>query len=118
MKILFFSHYYTPEGNAPAPRVSALCERWVKAGHDVTVVTCPPNVPNGIVYDGYSNKRTSEVINGVRVERVKLYIAANKGAIKRMFNFVSYFFNVNLFLFFHFYSKNSKLFFLLFAVIK
>lgn len=91
MKILFFSHYYTPEGNAPATRVSALCERWVKAGHDVTVVTCPPNVPNGIVYDGYANKRTSEVINGVKVERVKLYIAANKGAVKRMFNFVSYF---------------------------
>lgn len=91
MKILFFSHYYTPEGNAPATRVSALCERWVKAGHDVTVVTCPPNVPNGIVYDGYANKRTSEVINGVKVERVKLYIAANKGAIRRMFNFVSYF---------------------------
>ena len=91
MKILFFSHYYTPEGNAPATRVSALCERWVKSGHDVTVVTCPPNVPNGIVYDGYANRRTSEVINGVKVERVKLYIAANKGAVKRMFNFVSYF---------------------------
>ena len=92
MKILFFSHYYTPEGNAPATRVCALCERWVKAGHDVTVVTCPPNVPSGIVYDGYANKRTSEVINGVKVERVKLYIAANKGAFKRMSNFVSYFF--------------------------
>ena len=91
MKILFFSHYYTPEGNAPATRVSALCERWAQAGHDVTVVTCPPNVPNGIVYDGYVNRRTSEVINGVKVERVKLYIAANKGAMKRMFNFVSYF---------------------------
>ena len=91
MKILFFSHYYTPEGNAPATRVSALCERWVKAGHDVTVVTCPPNVPNGVVYDGYRNERISEVINGVKVERVKLYIAANKGAVKRMFNFVSYF---------------------------
>lgn len=91
MKILFFSHYYTPEGNAPATRVSALCERWVKAGHDVTVVTCPPNVPNGVVYDGYRNERISEVINVVKVERVKLYIAANKGAVKRMFNFVSYF---------------------------
>ena len=56
------------------------------------MITCPPNVPNGVVYDGYSNKRTSEVINGVKVERVGLYIAANKGAIKRMFNFVSYFF--------------------------
>lgn len=91
MKILFFSHYYTPEGNAPATRVSALCERWVRAGHDVTVVTCPPNVPNGIVYDGYANRRTHEVINGVNVERVKVYLAANKGAVRRMLNYVSYF---------------------------
>ncbi|MCQ2394780.1 MAG: glycosyltransferase family 4 protein [Kiritimatiellae bacterium] len=91
MKILFFSHYYSPEGNAPATRVSALCERWVKAGHDVTVITCAPNVPNGIVYDGYANRRVDEQINGVKVARVKTYLAANKGAIKRMFNFVSYF---------------------------
>lgn len=92
MRILFFSHYYTPEGNAPATRVSALCERWVKAGHDVTVITCPPNVPSGIVYEGYANKRVSEIINGVKVERVKVYLAANKGAVRRMLNFVSYFF--------------------------
>ena len=91
MKILFFSHYYTPEGNAPATRVSALCERWAKAGHDVTVVTGAPNVPNGIVYDGYRNERKSEVVNGVRVERVKTYIAANKGVVRRMLNYVTFF---------------------------
>ncbi len=91
MKILFFSHYYTPEGNAPATRVSALCERWAKAGHDVTVVTGAPNVPNGIVYDGYRNARTSEVLNGVKIERVKTYIAANKGVVRRMLNYVSFF---------------------------
>ena len=91
MKILFFSHYYSPEGNAPATRVSALCERWAKAGHDVTVVTCAPNVPSGVVYDGYRNVRMDETINGVKVVRVKTYIAANKGAFRRMLNFVSYF---------------------------
>ena len=91
MKILFFSHYYTPEGNAPATRVSALCERWARAGHDVTVITGAPNVPNGVVYDGYRNERTREVINGVKVERVKTYIAANKGVVKRMLNFTTYF---------------------------
>ena len=91
MRILFFSHYYTPEGNAPATRVSALCERWAKAGHDVTVVTCAPNVPSGVVYDGYRNVRMDETINGVKVARVKTYIAANKGAFRRMLNFVSYF---------------------------
>lgn len=93
MRILFFSHYYSPEGNAPATRVSALAERWAAAGHEVTVVTCAPNVPNGVVYEGYRNRKTVETLRGVKVVRVKTYIAANKGAVKRMFNFVSYFFS-------------------------
>ena len=93
MRILFFSHYYSPEGNAPATRVSALAERWAAAGHEVTVVTCAPNVPNGVVYEGYRNRKTVETVRGVKVVRVKTYIAANKGAVKRMLNFVSYFFS-------------------------
>jgi len=93
MRILFFSHYYSPEGNAPATRVSALAERWAAAGHEVTVVTCAPNVPNGVVYEGYRNRKTVETLRGVKVVRVKTYIAANKGAVKRMLNFVSYFFS-------------------------
>ncbi len=93
MRILFFSHYYSPEGNAPATRVSALAERWAAAGHEVTVVTCAPNVPNGVVYEGYRNRKTVETLHGVKVVRVKTYIAANKGAVKRMLNFVSYFFS-------------------------
>ncbi|MBR4653623.1 MAG: glycosyltransferase family 4 protein [Kiritimatiellae bacterium] len=94
MNILFLSHYYPPEGNAPASRVAALAERWVAAGHSVTVVTCAPNVPNGIVYKGYRNRWCArETVNGVDVVRVWTYLAANRGAVRRMFNFVSYFFS-------------------------
>lgn len=91
MKILFFCHYYAPEGAAGGIRATALTERWAAAGHDVTVVTCVPNYPNGVPYDGYSNKRCEETINGVRVVRVKTYIAENKGVLKRMFFYFSYF---------------------------
>jgi len=91
MKILFFTHFYSPEGNAPATRVSALAERWVAAGHEVTVVTCPPNVPNGVVYEGYRNARTSEVVNGVRVERVRMFIAPHKGGLNKLRSYGSYF---------------------------
>ena len=56
MKILFLSHYYPPEGNAPATRVGALARRWVKAGHEVTVVTGAPNVPEGVVYPGFKTE--------------------------------------------------------------
>lgn len=94
MKILFLTHYYLPEGNAPASRVSALAKRWVEQGHDVTVITSAPNVPDGIVYDGYKNKWTSkEVIDGVNVIRIWTYIAPNKGTLKRILNYVSYMFS-------------------------
>lgn len=91
MKILFLTHYYTPEGNAPATRVSALAERWVKMGHDVTVMTCAPNVPEGKVYEGYRNRwTTKDEINGVKVIRVWTFIAANKRTIRRILNYTSY----------------------------
>ncbi len=57
MNILFFSHYFPPEVNAPATRTYEHCVRWAAAGHDVTVVTCAPNCPDGVVYPGYRNSR-------------------------------------------------------------
>jgi len=60
MKILFLSHYFHPEGNAPATRVYEMTRRWAAAGHDVTVVAAVPNVPAGIIYEGYKNKWRQE----------------------------------------------------------
>jgi glycosyltransferase involved in cell wall biosynthesis len=89
--ILFLSHYFTPEGNAPANRVHALTRAWVAAGHRVRVVTCAPNVPDGVVYPGYANRwRHRETIDGVEVTRVWTYLAPNKGTGKRILNYVSY----------------------------
>jgi len=91
MKILFFSHYFPPEGNAPASRTYENCKRWVQAGHEVTVVTCAPNVPNGVVYDGYRNRLCQrQMIDGVKVIRVWTYMAANKGIFRRILNYVSF----------------------------
>ena len=90
MNILFLTHYYLPEGNAAASRVSALATRWVKQGHKVTIVTCVPNAPKGKIYEGYKNKYTKENIDGVEVVRIKTYIAANKGTVRRIASYVSY----------------------------
>lgn len=92
MKILFLSHYYPPEGNAPASRVSALAERWAAEGCEVTVVTGVPNVPDGVVYPGYRNRWLPQVetVNGVKVVRVWTYIAPNKGTVRRIANYLSY----------------------------
>ena len=91
MRVLFLSHYFPPEVNAPATRTFEHCREWVRAGHEVTVVTCAPNHPRGEVYPGYRNRLWStEERDGIRVVRLWTYIAANEGFAKRTLNYVSY----------------------------
>ncbi len=92
MHILFLSHYYPPEVNAPASRTAEHCQRWVEAGHEVTVITCVPNCPDGVVFGGYANRfrRQEEVRGGVRVVRVWTYIAPNSGTVRRVINYLSF----------------------------
>jgi glycosyltransferase involved in cell wall biosynthesis len=91
MRVLFLTHYFHPEGNAPATRVTELTRRWVAQGHDVTVITGVPNVPDGVVYAGYRNRWFQrERHEGVDVVRVWTYLAPNKGTARRIANYVSF----------------------------
>jgi glycosyltransferase involved in cell wall biosynthesis len=91
MKILFLTDNFPPEVNAPATRTLEHCREWVKAGHDVTVITCHPNYPIGKVYDGYKNSwKKKEVIEGINVIRVWTYITSNKGFFKRILDYISF----------------------------
>lgn len=91
MHILFLTDNFPPEVNAPASRTYEHCREWVKAGHDVTVITGQPNFPRGRVFDGYRNGwRTTEVIDGINVVRTWTYITANEGFLKRTLDYVSF----------------------------
>lgn len=91
MHILFLSHYFPPEVNAPASRTFEHCRQWVRDGHRVTVVTCAPNHPRGQVYPGYRNRLfTREEKDGITIIRVWTYVTANEGFLKRTLNYVSY----------------------------
>ena len=91
MRILFLSDNFPPEGNAPATRLYEHAIRWVRAGHQVTVVTCTPNFPEGKPFPGYHNAwRQVEAIDGIRVVRVKTYITANEGFLKRTLDYLSF----------------------------
>lgn len=91
MHVLFLTHYFPPEGNAPASRTYDNCKRWVQSGHDVTVITGVPNVPDGIIYEGYRNKIWQwESKDSIRVLRVWTYIAPNKGVVRRIANYLSF----------------------------
>lgn len=91
MKILFISDNFPPEVNAPASRTFEHCRAWVRAGHDVTVITCAPNFPRGKVFDGYRNRLSQkEDVDGIRVIRVWSYIAANQGRVRRIVDYLSF----------------------------
>ncbi|OGJ86662.1 MAG: hypothetical protein A2268_13225 [Candidatus Raymondbacteria bacterium RifOxyA12_full_50_37] len=91
MTIIFLTHYFPPEVNAPASRTYENAKRWVVAGHRVRVVTCVPNCPDGIVYKGYRNRLfQKEMVDGIEVIRLWTFIAPNKGAFRRILNYLSY----------------------------
>ena len=91
MHILFLTDNFPPEGNAPATRTFEHAIEWVNKGQKVTVITCAPNFPEGKVFRGYKNKWLSkQKIEGINVWRVKTYITANEGFIKRTIDFVSF----------------------------
>lgn len=91
MKLLFITDNFPPEVNAPANRTYDHCKEWVKAGVEVTVLTCAPNFPKGKVYDGYKNRwKQEEVMDGIRVIRVWSYITANEGFMKRILDYISF----------------------------
>ena len=91
MRILFLSHYFHPEGNAPGTRVYELTRRWAARGHQVVVITGVPNVPDGVAYEGYENRLyQQEQVDGVDVRRVWTYLAANRGTSRRILNYLSF----------------------------
>ncbi|PME15306.1 glycosyltransferase WbuB [Vibrio cyclitrophicus] len=91
MHILFLTDNFPPEGNAPATRTYEHAMRWVKAGHKVTVVTCAPNFPEGRVFDGFKNRwYQTQDLDGINVVRVKTFITANEGFVKRILDYMSF----------------------------
>lgn len=91
MRILFLTENFPPEANAAAARVFERACYWVRWGHEVDILTCAPNFPHGKLYPGYRNRWYGvELIDGVRVIRVKSYIAPNQGVARRTLDFVSF----------------------------
>ena len=91
MKILFLTENFPPETNAAATRVFERACYWVDNGHEVTVITCAPNFPEGRLFTGYKNRwRQVDAMSGMRVVRVKSFITPNEGIVLRMLDFMSF----------------------------
>ena len=91
MHILFLTDNFPPEGNAPATRTYEHAKEWVCLGHQVTVITCAPNFPEGLLFKGHKNRwYQREALDGISVVRVKTYITANEGFVKRILDYMSF----------------------------
>ncbi len=97
MKILYISQYFPPEMGAPASRVSELARHWVKAGHEVTVLTGFPNHPTGKIHPDYRScfwrLISKESWAKVHVVRTWLLPVPNRRAWERMANYLSFLFS-------------------------
>lgn len=86
MKILVVCQYYYPEPF----RISDICEKLVKRGHKVTVLTGLPNYPEGEIYEKYKNKRNRiENRNGVDIIRT-FEIGRRNSKIFLFLNYLSF----------------------------
>lgn len=91
MRILFVTHYFPPEVNAPATRTHEHCREWVALGHEVHVVTCVPSHPTGRPFSAYRRQwYRHESIDGIHVHRVWTYLANNRGVVRRTINYLSF----------------------------
>lgn len=94
MKIVVISHYFPPEIGAPSARLYEMSKRWVELGNEVSVVTCFPNHPTGVIPEEYKGvKYKLENMDGIQVHRNYVYATPNKGFIKKTLGHISFMFS-------------------------
>lgn len=86
LKILVVCQHYWPEPY----RLPDLCEKLVKRGHEVWVITDVPNYPTGKIYPGYERRQNrEEVHNGVHIIRT-FTIERRNNLFFRFLNYYSF----------------------------
>lgn len=94
MRLLILTQYYPPETGAPQNRLSDLAQRLVARGHRVQVLTALPNYPGNAVFDTYRGRaNTVEVLDGIEVARVGLYVPRSRALSRRMLSYFSFAYN-------------------------
>lgn len=75
---------YAPEETGIAPYTTAFCEHLSRLGSTVDVITAVPHYPAWKVHGAYRGSVCRhEVVNGVRLTRVRPYVPAKQTALRR-----------------------------------
>lgn len=93
--LLIITHYYPPEIGAPQARLSEMAELWSQSVFQVTVITCFPNHPTGIIPNKYQGKKyLVEIKNNIKICRCQTFATPNKGFIKKLIGHLVFMINV------------------------
>jgi colanic acid biosynthesis glycosyl transferase WcaI len=80
VRVLILSYFYPPEFGAPALRLRAITEAFVRRGWSVEVLTGMPQYPLGRVFPAYrGHLARREIFGGARVHRVPTYATQRLG---------------------------------------
>ena len=91
MRVCFLTHYFPPEVGAPQTRIDLLARALAARGAKVSVHTCFPHYPSGVVAAPYRNRPWLIERRGqVTVVRSAVYPAANRGFARRLVNHSSF----------------------------
>ncbi len=91
MRIVLVCHYFAPEPGAPQARLLETARVWAREGHGVTVVTCFPNHPTGILEPrdrGRIFRREDR--DGIRILRCWVYATPNRGILRKTLGHLSF----------------------------
>jgi colanic acid biosynthesis glycosyl transferase WcaI len=84
LRITLLGLNYAPEPTGNAPYTASLAEGLAAAGHTVHVVTGYPHYPEWTLKKGYSGWASSEVINGVCVQRLRHSVPSSPNPLARL----------------------------------
>lgn len=83
---LFITQYYRPEMIGSGPFCGDLAEWLSQKGYRITALTAQPHYPFGQKFPGYgSDGPRREVLNGVRIERLRTWLPKKGSAGARIF---------------------------------
>lgn len=84
LRVTILGLNYAPEPTGNAPYTASLAAGLAAAGHTVHVVTGYPHYPEWRLKEGYCGWARSELLNGIRVTRLRHYVPRSPGTLSRM----------------------------------
>ncbi len=90
MRILFYGINYSPELTGIGKYTAEMSVWFAERGHSVSVVSAQPYYPEWSIHEGFSNRFSHDISNGIDVYRCPLYVPKSPNTIKRIIHLATF----------------------------